>query len=133
MSLTELFKENFIDISLDTEQSILIVDWKGYQSVSSVQQGCERMLYMMSKHDAHRILNDNTKVLGIWIGAAEWLADNWFPRMAKSGMQRFAWVYSPARFSQFSTDGTLALLDSEDYGIQTFHNRADALAWLATP
>jgi len=45
-------------------------------------------------------------------------------------MKRFAWVYSPAKFSQISADTAIALIDTEDFGVRVYHDRAEALAWL---
>lgn len=88
------------------------------------------MLHFMRSYAAYDILNDNTNVVGIWINVAEWMARNWFPRMKTAGMKRFAWVYSPYRFSQVSTDGTLALLDPVALGIKVFSDKSEALGWL---
>lgn len=130
MPLTELFRESFIDISFDPEASLLHVNWNGYQSVDSIRQGSEKMLELMQKHDAYIVLNDNTHVLGIWRDAADWLAHDWFPRMKQAGLKRYAWIYSPSRFSQVSTDATLSLMNSDDFGVKTFYDKAEALAWL---
>jgi hypothetical protein len=56
------------------------VDWIGYQTEKSVIEGCEKML------------NDNTRVVGIWTPAAEWVGTNWLPRMEKAGLKQFTWV-----------------------------------------
>jgi CheY-like chemotaxis protein len=130
MPLTELFRETFIDISHDTDASLLHVNWNGYQSVDSIRQGSEKVLELMQKHNTYIVLNDNTHVLGIWRDAAEWLARDWFPRMKQAGLKRFAWVYSPSRFSQVSTDATLSLMNGEAFGVKTFYEKAEAVAWL---
>ncbi len=130
MPLTELFRESFIDISYDPEASLLHVNWNGYQSVDSIRHGSEKVFELMQKHEAYLVLNDNTHILGIWRDAADWLARDWFPRMKDAGLKRFAWIYSPSRFSQVSTDATLSLIDSAAFGVKTFNDKADALAWL---
>jgi hypothetical protein len=129
-SLTTLYQEDFLDIAYDPATLLLYADWKGYQSVDAVKRGCERMLALMVQYDAYRVLNDNTHVKGIWIGAAEWAATNWFPRMKQAGMKRFAWVYSPSRFSRVSTDTTLSLVNAEATGIKMFNDKIEAVAWL---
>ena len=126
----QLVREDFIEIAYDTEETWLHVTWKGYQTVGSVQEGCEQMLVWLTAYQTDRVLNDNTQVLGIWQGAAAWLATNWFPRMQQAGLQRFAWVYSPSRFSQVSTDTTLALMDADAVGVRVFSNLTEATTWL---
>lgn len=130
MPLSELYRENFVVVSLDREASMLYADWLGYQSVDSIRQGCEKILDLMVRHRAFEVLNDNTHVLGIWRFAAEWLADDWFPRMKQAGLRAFAWVYSPAKLSQVSTDTTLSLMEPEAFNIKVFHTQEEASAWL---
>ena len=129
--MLELYSDSSIDILLDSKTQILHARWKGYQSLNTGTQGCARLLDLMVRHKAFHILNDNTDVRGLWMGAAEWAAREWFPRMKESGMQRFAWVYSPAKFSQISADTALALLDPDAFGVKVFHDAAAALDWLA--
>ena len=129
-TMLELYSNSSIDISLDSDTRILHANWKGYQSLNTGIQGCSHLLDQMVRHKAFQILNDNTEVRGLWMGAAEWAAREWFPRMNESGMQRFAWVYSPAKFSQISVDTAMALLEPEEFGVKVFHDKAHALDWL---
>lgn len=133
MTLTELYRESFLTISHDSEAAVLHADWKGYQSVDSIKQGCEGMLELMVRHQAFRILNDNTHVVGIWRFAAEWMAGDWFPRMKQAGMEQFAWIYSPTKLSQVSTDETLSLMDPDSFNVRIFNDVAGATAWLNLP
>jgi hypothetical protein len=119
-----------VKICLEPERSWLYVDWIGYQTVGSVQEGCNLMLDLMVQHAAFGIINDNTRVLGIWSGASVWVAQDWFPRMRAAGMRRFAWVYSPTRFSRISTDTTLAELGEAAPYIQVFEQMEQAIEWL---
>jgi|GEM_PF-581279 len=130
MPLTELYRESFIVVSLDRDGSMLYADWLGYQSVDSIRQGCEKILELMLKHRAYEVLNDNTRVLGIWRFAAEWMASDWFPRMNQAGLHAFAWVYSPTKLSQVSTDTTLSLMEPDAFNIKVFHDKEEAVVWL---
>jgi hypothetical protein len=128
--LIDLFQESYLRIRHDTDEGWLYADWTGYQTVDSVKQGCEEILRLMVEHAAFLVLNDNTHVLGIWSGASEWVAVDWFPRMSAAGLRCFAWVYSPSRFSQVSTDETLSVMDPEAARVAVFHDIGEARAWL---
>ncbi|HJV85947.1 MAG TPA: hypothetical protein VJ698_10765 [Noviherbaspirillum sp.] len=128
--MLELYSHSSIDIAVDRDTLILHVNWKGYQSMNTGTSGCERILELMTRHKAYKILNDNSNVRGLWMEVAEWAAKDWFPRMKRAGMQQFAWVYSPTKFSQLSTDVALALIDTSAHGIEVFSDTAQALAWL---
>ncbi|HEU4451916.1 MAG TPA: hypothetical protein VFR81_02615 [Longimicrobium sp.] len=127
--MEKLFEDTFLSISLDPE-GWLHADWTGYQAVGTVQEGCERILSLMSEHGLQAVLNDNTNVVGIWSGASEWVAVDWFPRMNDAGLRCFAWVYSPTRFSRVSTDETLSFVDPDAVGVRVFLNVDDAKRWL---
>src|SRR3569833_4679102 len=93
MPLTELYRESFIVVSLDRDGSMLCAEWLGYQSVDSIWQGCEKILELMLKHRAYEVLNDNTRVLGIWRFADEWMASDWFHCLFLLGLQAFAFFF----------------------------------------
>lgn len=128
--MIELVKESRFQIYLNSEKSWLYVNWTGYQTIGSVQWGCEAILAAMVAHRCYWVLNDNTNVVGIWNGASAWVARDWFPRMSKAGLHGFAWVYSPTRFSQISTDETLSHLQPELVNVQVFPGVAEAETWL---
>ncbi len=128
MALQPLHTSEHIDLFLEVEERWLYVDWKGYQSVDMVKAGCEQMLRLLAEHRLSKVLNDNTHVTGIWVGAAAWVASNWFPRMRQAGLRHFAWVLSPAQLSRISTDTTLQ--QAAPGTAVTFDNILAAAAWL---
>ena len=130
MALVEIYLQDFIEISHDPATSILYVDWKGYQSEDSIKQGCREILACMVRHGCYLVLNDNTRVKGIWNFAALWVGAEWFPKMRSAGLKKFAWIYSPAKLSQVSTDESLSHLPNSDIPIHTFHDLNEGLAWL---
>lgn len=130
MSLIELHHTDYITIYYDDVEQWLYVYWDGYQTIETVKAGCRRMQELMVECQAFHILNDNTRVMGTWAGAAEWGAREWFPDMQRAGLKSFAWVYGPSLASQDSTDATLAPMDPEAMGIQVFYNINYAREWL---
>lgn len=126
----ELYRAPFVTISLDSENGWLRAEWEGYQTLGSVQQGCERILALLAEHGATKVLNDNTQVLGGWSEAAGWLVDDWYPRIRAAGLRCFAWVYSPSRLSQSSADETLSRLGGAASGIHVFAYADEARRWL---
>lgn len=118
-----------ITIKYSLSIDVLLVDWTGDQSRSSVMDGCEKILNYLRQYRCTKVLNDNTHVTSIWADASEWVATDWFPRMQASGCRLFAWVYSPNLYSKLSTDQTL-LHGSGGVIAITFENSDTALAWL---
>ncbi|HYF04374.1 MAG TPA: hypothetical protein VEC36_13405, partial [Patescibacteria group bacterium] len=114
-------------------EKTLFVDWKGFQLIESVKNGCEQILFFLKEHNCTKVLNDNTNVTGVWSGASEWVAMDWFPRMRAAGLKKFAWVYSPSYFSRMSTDKTLDATPEDILNekiIRVFTDKREAEEWL---
>jgi len=129
MSLQTLLEEPHITIAYDPLNEWLYADWHGDQGLTSVQQGALAILRLMQEQKCYKVLNDNTNLTSMWSEAAEWSGKEWFPAMAASGLQRFAWVYSPNIYSRLSTDLTLQFA-ADDSVVATFDDLETAKHWL---
>ena len=75
------------------------------------------------------MLNDNTRITGLWADAAKWGSDVFFPQLHEAGCRYFSWVYSPERYSQLSAE--LAVQHTTaGIIIMTFHDLTTAAEWL---
>lgn len=131
-SLTNLalyFETEFVTISIDQDNHLLYTNWIGYQTEGTVMAGCEKMLEALQQFGLSKVLNDNSQLLGIWTPAAHWVGVNWFPRMEAAGLKYFAWIYSPSRLSQVSTNESISNTPLPHL-IQTFYNFEEAKSWL---
>ncbi len=129
MSLKKLLTEPHITISYDHLNDWLLADWRGNQSLTTVQHGGGEIMRLFTLKQCHKVLNDNTNVTNMWSEAAEWAGTEWFPAMRAAGLQYFAWVYSPNTYSRLSTDLTLQFTGSLPI-VATFDDLATAQAWL---
>ena len=125
---TLLYQQPNIEIFWDEKFQWLYADWIGYQTVPEIERGCEQMLRLIAAKSCDSILNDNRRVEGIWVAAAEWVGRVWFADLRRSGVKNFAWIYSPAKFSQFSTDETLKIVSPGM--VKTFDDYESAVTWL---
>ncbi len=124
-----LYRENNILIEYSHADGWLYVNWRGFQNYESIVGGCEKILYFLQDRQCTKVLNDNTKVEGIWSGASRWVGGDWLPRMQAAGLKCFAWVYSTSAFSRLSTEK--ALKNTPDLSIiETFDNLEQAEEWL---
>jgi len=98
----DFYKNPALTIIYNETAQRLDVDWIGFQDLHTVQHGCLKMLEMLERHKVRKVINDNSHVLGTWSDAADWVGQVWFPMMEKAGLRQFAWIYSPAAFSQLS-------------------------------
>lgn len=125
----DFYKNQALTIIYNEEAHRLDVDWTGFQDLQSVQHGCLKMLDMLSRYQINKIINDNTHVLGTWSDASDWVGEIWFPMMEKAGLRQFAWIYSPAAFSQLSAQKA-ADIAYGDVTTRFFTDIALARAWV---
>jgi hypothetical protein len=124
---TLLFQQTNVVISWD-DHGWLYVDWTGMQSLTDLKAGSDQLVRLLQSKGADSVLNDNTHAEGIAAEAAEWLGRDWFPRMRRTGLQRFAWVRSPTGLTDVIIESTLAAAPP---GIaHMFWTVGEAEAWL---
>jgi len=126
---TQYYKNEHITIIQDSINEWLEVDWTGFQTVENVKAGGMKMLEMLSASGFHKVMNDNTNVLGTWSEASDWAGQEWFPMMEKAGLRYFAWVYSPSAFSRLSAEKAVDVKVG-DTVVQFFTDTNEAKNWL---
>ncbi|SEU34615.1 hypothetical protein [Stigmatella erecta] len=128
MGLNLLYASEHLDLHHADSERWLYADWKGYLSVDMVKGGCEEMLRYLTRLKLAKVLNDNSHMTGAWIGAADWLAKEWFPRMRQAGLRHFAWVPSPYPLSRLAA--LTALRQAVLGPAELFGTVEAAAAWL---
>jgi PAS domain S-box-containing protein len=123
------YHDAHITIWKSMEKNWLEVDWTGFQTVDSVKAGGMQIMKMLKANGFHKVVNDNTNVLGTWSEAADWAGQEWFPMMEQAGLKYFAWVYSTSAFSRLSAEKAVDV-KAGDVVIQFFTDTESARDWL---
>lgn len=126
---TYFYQDAHITIAHQKENDWLEVDWTGFQTVEAVKNGGMRMLDMLEANGLHKVMNDNTNVLGTWSEASDWAGQEWFPMMERAGLRYFAWVYSPSAFSRLSAEKAVDVKVGNTI-VQFFTDTESARSWL---
>jgi hypothetical protein len=126
-----LFRDSFIVIEYNYETDFIHANWRGFNNYETITTGCNKLLEFVKERQCVKVLNDNTKVEGIWSAASKWVGQEWLPQIQAAGVKHFAWVYSPSIFSRMSADKALKNAYSLDF-IQTFEDIEEAEEWLRT-
>ena len=119
---------DFLKLYSCEDDTILLTDWSGVLDADRARKGCTAILDTLRSNPHTKVLNNNSTVTGHYPGAVEWVGKVWFPGMFELGIRYFAWVYSPAFYTQISTDEIIKL--SSKVEIQTFYQVSDAHDWL---
>ena len=118
-----------LTISYDYADEWLYLDWHGNLDDDSVMAGALKVLELLQQERCAKVLNDNTRITGLWADTAKWGSDVFFPMLHDAGCRYFSWVYSPERYSQLSAE--LAVQQTTaGIIIMTFRDLDTAAAWL---
>ena len=129
MVLQTLYDAPTLTISYDYANDWLLMDWHGALDDESVMAGALQLLELLKQQNCHKVLNDNTRITGLWADAAKWGSDVFFPLLHEAGCRYFSWVYSPERYSQLSAQ-LAAERTTAGITIMTFQNLDTAAEWL---
>lgn len=129
MVLQTLHDVPTLTISYDYANDWLYLDWYGTLDDESVMAGALKLLELLKQQSCNKVLNDNTRITGLWADAAKWGSDVFFPMLYEAGCRYFSWVYSPERYSQLSAQ---LAVEHTTAGITilAFQNRDTAAEWL---
>ena len=123
-----LYKGASLEILYDIISDMIIANWHGEQTEMSIMRGYEKILGEMENHLCRALLDDHMNISGMWVGAAEWVATDWFQRAQKKGLKYMAVVYSTQTFSRRSTEKAVQLMNSKN--VLGFEFRVAAEKWL---
>lgn len=129
MALQTLYDAPTVTISYDYAHDWLYLDWHGALDDESVMAGALKLLELLKQQNCHKVLNDNTRITGLWADAAKWGSDVFFPLLHEAGCRYFSWVYSPERYSQLSAQ-LAAERTTAGITIMTFQKLDTAAEWL---
>ncbi len=124
------YDEEDVTVYWDAAHGRIHVDWRNIPSDRTVQTGCEEMLKLLTQRRCAHVLNDNRNVVGPWNSSAQWVAENWFPRMLDAGLVKFAWLQSANSLSKFAARQSSAF-HKDSGAIRLFESEEEALTWLS--
>jgi hypothetical protein len=125
-----LYDAPTLTISYDYLNDWLYLDWQGNLDDEAVMSGALQLLELLKQERCSKVLNDNTRISGLWADAARWGGNVFFPQLYEAGCRYFSWVHSPERYSQLSAD---LAIEHTSAGIvfMTFQDLRTATEWLA--
>lgn len=128
MNLHLLRQTTCLTAYYDLRNDWLYLDWQGELTLPAVQQACLALADCYLQRPYSHILNSNEQVTGVSWSVAAWLATDFLPHMTLAGIEHVAWIYSPVLPGHNMVHTVLNWLPGSL--ITTFHDMADAVAWL---
>jgi hypothetical protein len=129
MAQRVLYDVPSLTISYDYVNEWLYADWHGQLDDEVVMSGALKLLELLKEERCNKVLNDNTRISGIWADAARWGADEFFPIFYEAGCRYFGWVYPSDTYSKLSAE---LAVEHTTAGIviMTFRDVETAASWL---
>lgn len=120
-----LHRAESIEISQITS-NIIHCNWVGPQTPEMITRAGAVIIEIVKRGKYNKVLNDNMRVTGPWNTSVPYTLNHWFPAMLDSGLQQFAWVYSPNIFANLSAQRATP----RGRFLKSFYDYNDAVAWL---
>lgn len=123
------FGRVYIRIAYDAANHWVCNEWIGEQTYIGILAGADACLPLLLENHCAYLLNDNSRVIGPWDHAVEWVVTNWAPRAIAQGLTHFANVVSSEALAASSAQ-SMALGLSGQLQLHLFDNLEAAQKWL---
>ena len=87
-----IFKDKHITVKYFPKKRWIYADWHGLQTVESLMDGCEKILAAVKMYSCDRVISDTKDLTDSWVEVGDWLENDWFLRLSRSGVRYLAWV-----------------------------------------
>jgi hypothetical protein len=117
-------------VTHDEELSCVCVVWKQYATRAQLRFIHERILHLLQRHGANKILGDDTALPTIHTEDQAWIIENWMPRALAVGLQFVANKGPDAYFGKVAVSAVQSRL-SPMLVLRSFSDLDEARDWLA--
>jgi hypothetical protein len=132
MNKKELRKANgdlFFEATRMADNSFILVNWIGIQSIETIMMGANQLLAMLRQQSCVSILNSNKELIGPWEDGALFMGSRWAGQARILGVLNFAHVIAPGIYGQRSFE-KFQQLAKNNLHIETFKTDEEAAVWL---
>lgn len=136
MGNTGLFEHDapYVNIVADPERGIITVRWKNYAPSGTYRATLNMAVNLIEQYTLRYFLTDQRRRGAILHEDEVWLATDWSPRMARTGLQRAAIVQSADFFNHSVIDRVVrTVLPVIPFPIKYFATLEEAEEWLQSP
>lgn len=102
--ILQLRKDEYVTVESETEQGLITLTWTGFAPSPVFRSILEDALLNVRLHKLSFWLADLRQMNAILRQDEQWSANDWFPRLANSGLKRMAILTSSDYFNQMSVE-----------------------------
>ncbi len=127
----QLRKDEYVTVESETEQGLITLTWTGFAPSPVFRSILEDALMNVRLHHLSFWLADLRKMNAILRQDEQWSANDWFPRLAASGLKRMAILTSSDYFNQMSVERIMNNATPElPFSVSYFDDAGAARDWL---
>ena len=125
-----LFEDADLTIAYDADRDWLYTAWRGGRSHEASLRYCRLLLEKIRATGSTYLLNDGSQDLDGWGEMTRWLGQNYFHKLASSGVSTVAWVLPRNLRARADVAQVMAQASTKWPEVDTFTDVEAAYAWL---
>jgi hypothetical protein len=118
------------DLAFIEQGNYIHVQWKGSQTLATIQDGCKQLCELLLASGADKVLNDGRRAVGCWMTSVPWIVYCFLPQARRAGMRVAAHVLAKERKSRMSAHAFRLFADFCEWNIAFFQTIEEAEDWL---
>ena len=122
-----LVKENFVEISIDEINQIVIAKWVGYLRLEDIKKGCDGLVKVVKQHEIAKHISDQVDMKVLSKEAQDHLVQKVFPLLDQHGLRKLAVFVSNDVFAQATVNKVNTEVQMGNVQINTFNAYKDCL------
>jgi hypothetical protein len=127
-----LFDRNFLTILVNPEQSLIHLKWKGFANSEQFREGLNAALEIVKEQRLKNWLANQKMMEMIMPQDEEWASNNWYPRVALTGLKKMAIVTSLDFLNNASVRRIVSAASGKnDFETRYFVDSGEAKEWLS--
>lgn len=118
------------DLTYIEQGNYIHLQWKGSQTLSTIQTGCKQLCDLLLESGADKVLNDGRLAVGCWTASVPWIVFCFLPQARRAGMRSAAHVLAKDRKSKLSAHTFRLFADFCEWNIAFFQTIDEAEEWI---
>ncbi len=127
--------DKYIQIRVDKSKSRIEAEWKGFAPEEDYKDCLDKVYEFTCQHSCTKQITDMRQMKAIPEKANDWIQSDWFPRMVKQGVKKFALVNSSSAIAKLSVEradkGIEEKVGKSGIDTQYFEDIDSARGWLS--
>ena len=129
--VVQLRNDEYVTVSTEPDQGLITLTWTGFAPSPVFRSILEDAMMNVRLHDLSFWLADLRKMNAILRQDEQWSTNDWFPRLAASGLKRMAILMSSDYFNQMSVERIMNNATPElPFTVSYFEDADAARDWL---